>query len=75
MHFEKYSFGSIRIDDVTYEHDVVIDHGQVRNDRNNASKKLRYSLRAHAVVHRRGNTVEMPAAGDRHRNRRVAGDG
>ena len=30
MGFEKFSFGSIRIDGVTYERDVVIDRGQVR---------------------------------------------
>jgi hypothetical protein len=30
MHFEDFSFGSIRIDGITYEHDVVIDRGQVR---------------------------------------------
>jgi hypothetical protein len=30
MRFEKFSFGSIRIDDVTYERDVVIDRGAVQ---------------------------------------------
>ena len=30
MRFESFSFGSIRIDGVTYTHDVVIDRGQVR---------------------------------------------
>jgi hypothetical protein len=30
MRVEKFSFGSIRIDGVTYEHDVVIDRGEVR---------------------------------------------
>src|SRR5256886_9992612 len=29
MSFEECSFGSILIDGVTYEHDVVIDHGRV----------------------------------------------
>ena len=28
MRFEKFSFGSIRIDGVTHEHDVVIDREQ-----------------------------------------------
>jgi hypothetical protein len=27
MNFQKFSFGVIRIDGVTYEHDVVIDRG------------------------------------------------
>ena len=30
MRFEDFSFGSIRIDGTTYEHDVVIDRGQIR---------------------------------------------
>jgi hypothetical protein len=29
MHFEEFSFGSIRIDGKTYEHDLVIDHSGV----------------------------------------------
>ena len=29
MRFEKFSFGSIRIDGTTYEYDVVIDCGEV----------------------------------------------
>ena len=39
MRFEKFSFGSIRIDGVTYEHDVVIDRGQVRK-RKKPSKRF-----------------------------------
>jgi len=41
MRFEAFSFGSIRIDGVTYEHDVVIDHGQVRKRKKKASKRFR----------------------------------
>ncbi len=41
MRFEQYSFGSIRIDGVTYEHDVVIDGGTVRKRKKAASKKHR----------------------------------
>jgi hypothetical protein len=41
MRFEAFSFGSIRIDGVTYEHDVVIDRGQVRKRKKKASKKFR----------------------------------
>jgi hypothetical protein len=41
MRFEKFSFGSIRIDGVTYEHDVVIDCGKVRKRKKKASKKFR----------------------------------
>jgi hypothetical protein len=31
MRFGKFSFGSIRIDGVTCEHDVITDRGQVRS--------------------------------------------
>jgi hypothetical protein len=41
MHFEKFSFGGIRIDGVTYEHDVVIDRGEVRRRKKKPSKKFR----------------------------------
>jgi hypothetical protein len=41
MRFEKFSFGSIRIDGVTYEHDVVIDRGKVRKRKKKPSKKFR----------------------------------
>src|SRR5262245_32840314 len=38
MLFEKFSVGSIRIDGVTYEHDVVIDRGEVRKRKKKPSK-------------------------------------
>jgi len=41
MRFEAFSFGSIRIDGVTYEHDVVIDRGEVRKRKKKSSKKFR----------------------------------
>ena len=41
MRFESFSFGSIRIDGVTYTHDVVIDRGQVRKRKKKLSKKFR----------------------------------
>ena len=41
MRFEGFTFGSIRIDGVTYEHDVVIDRGQVRKRKKKPSKKFR----------------------------------
>jgi hypothetical protein len=41
MRFEKFSFGSIRIDGVTYESDVVIDRGQVRKREKKLSKPYR----------------------------------
>jgi len=41
VHFEKFSFGSIRIDGVTYEHDLVIDRGEIRKRGKKASKPYR----------------------------------
>ena len=41
MKFEGFSFGSIRIDGTTYEHDVVIDHGEVRKRVKKPSKRFR----------------------------------
>ena len=41
MRFESFSFGSIRIDGTTYEHDVVIEGGEIRKRKKKASKKYR----------------------------------
>jgi hypothetical protein len=41
MRFEDFSFGSIQINGTTYEHDVVIDCGEVRRRKKKASKKFR----------------------------------
>jgi hypothetical protein len=41
MRFEHFSFGLIRVDGVTYGHDLVIDGGKVRKRRKKPSKKLR----------------------------------
>ena len=41
MRFDKFSFGSIRIDGSTYEHDVIIDRGEIRKRKKKPSKKFR----------------------------------
>ncbi len=41
MRFESYSFGAITIDGVTYEHDVVIDHGSISKRSKRPSKPYR----------------------------------
>jgi hypothetical protein len=41
MRFEEFSFGAIRIDGAIYEHDVVIDRGEVSKRRKKDSKKFR----------------------------------
>jgi hypothetical protein len=41
VRFADFSFGSIQIDDVTYEHDVLIDRGEIRKRKKKPSKKFR----------------------------------
>jgi hypothetical protein len=41
MQIEKFSFGQITVDGMTYEHDVVIDHGKIRKRNKKPSKKFR----------------------------------
>ena len=41
MRFDKFSFGSLQIDGSIYEHDVVIDHGEIRKRKKKPSKKFR----------------------------------
>ena len=40
MRFEDFSFGSIRIDGVTYNYDVVIDRGEIRKRKKKPSKEF-----------------------------------
>ena len=40
MRFTGFSFGSIRVDGVTYDHDLVIDRGKIRKQKA-ASRKFR----------------------------------
>ena len=44
MRFEQFSFGSIRIDGVSYDHDVVIDRGKISKRKKKASKRFRESF-------------------------------
>jgi hypothetical protein len=41
MRFQAFSFGSIRIDGITYNHDVVIDRDHVRKRKKKPSKEFR----------------------------------
>ncbi|MCY0854570.1 MTH938/NDUFAF3 family protein [Cupriavidus sp. D39] len=41
MRFEAFSFGSVCIDGVTYQHDVVIDQGKVRKRKKRPSRQFR----------------------------------
>jgi hypothetical protein len=41
MRFGQFSFGSIQIDGVAYDHDVVIDRGAIRKRKKRPSRKFR----------------------------------
>ena len=41
MRFTDYSFGSVRVDGVMYEHDLVIDRGKIRKRKKAASRTFR----------------------------------
>ncbi len=41
MHIDRFDFGSVQIDGVTYSHDVVIDRGTISERRKKPSKKFR----------------------------------
>jgi hypothetical protein len=41
VRFSGYSFGSVCVDGVTYEHDLIIDRGKIRKRKKGASRKFR----------------------------------
>jgi hypothetical protein len=41
VRFTKYSFGSVCVDGVTYDHDLIVDRGKIRKRKKAASKKFR----------------------------------
>jgi hypothetical protein len=41
MRISHFEFGVLEIDGVSYEHDVVIDHGEIQKRKKKASKKFR----------------------------------
>ena len=75
MRFEEFSFGSIRINGTTYEHDVVIDRGHIRKRNKKPSKKFRGRLWTYTSFTRRRYTLEVPAARDRYWHRGPTGYG
>ena len=40
MRFDQFSFGTVRIDGSTCEHDVVIDRGEIRKRKKGPSKRF-----------------------------------
>ena len=41
MRFSGYAFGSVRVDGVTYNHDLIIDRGKIRKRKKGASRQFR----------------------------------
>jgi hypothetical protein len=41
VRFSGYSFGSVRVDGVTYDHDLVLDRGKIRKRKKGASRQFR----------------------------------
>jgi len=41
VRFTEYSFGSVGVDGVTYDHDLIIDRGKIRKRKKAASKRFR----------------------------------
>jgi len=44
VRFEEFAFGRIRIDGTVYDHDLVIDRGNIRKRKKKASRKYRESF-------------------------------
>jgi hypothetical protein len=55
MHFDNFSFGTLRIDSNTYEEDVVIDRGEVGKRKKAPSSKF---LGQPAPVVTRGDEIQ-----------------
>jgi len=41
VRFSGYSFGSVRVDGATYQHDLIIDRGKIRKRKKAASRQFR----------------------------------
>ena len=61
MQFTSYSFGSVRVDGVTYDHDLIIDHRTIRKRKKAASRKFRSAYGTRRALPRR--TSRGDAAG------------
>jgi hypothetical protein len=52
VRFSGYSFGSVRVDGVTYDYDLVLDRGKIRKRKKGASPEVPRRLRPHPAVGR-----------------------
>jgi hypothetical protein len=76
MRFQDFSFGSMRIDGITHEHDVVIESREGPQAKEKGIQEVPRHFWTYAALSRGGHSLEMPSAGRRHRGLRgIAGDG
>jgi len=59
MRFGRFAFGSIEVNGITHDHDLVIDRGDVRKHKKGPLEGPADPIRAHAAVVRRGHPVEV----------------
>jgi phage tail tape-measure protein len=77
MDFGKFHFGTIKIDGVTYEYDVVIDRGKIRKRKKKRSPP-RNSARSSGTLRSRLKRRCLGSAAARNRHRKIwiaSGDG
>ena len=74
MRFGRFKFGSIQIDGVTYEYDVVIDGGSIRKRKKKPSKPFRNAYGHTPLSAGGGYSPAMPAAGGWYGSPRRAAD-
>ena len=83
MRFSDYSFGSVRVDGVVFDHDLIIDRGKVRKRSKGASRKFRSTYghtplsaaedipwRCHRLVIGTGAAGALPVMNDVHEQAR-----
>ena len=52
MRVSDYSFGSVRVDGVTYDHDLIIDRGKIRKRNKAGSRRFRGEFSGDGAKHR-----------------------
>ncbi len=74
MRFDNFAFGSIQIDGSTYEHDVVIDRGEISKRKKKPSKKFREQF-GHTPLSVEEKIPWKALRGRNRRARRASSDG
>ena len=67
MHFDKFSFGTLRIDGSSYERDVVRPRRNPQTQEDTL-QEIPSRVSAYTPVYRRKDSLDMPPASDQHRS-------